>query len=717
MFSKDYRYVAIDFETTGLDPNKDEGIQIGLVEIDCNWKIIKEFSSLIQPKTDVKKVKEIVEFITWISLEKIQGAPFIEEIQDKIFEFFGDNTILIGHNIQFDVHFLTKYFPDIKFYDSIDSFQLAQTFVHFPPSYALEVLVEFMQKDFLFVEWFKLMYPKEDFTIDLSHDALIDSKNSLSILIYFAKYIDKLSKKYPELSNFIDKNIWIWKNVLNYTKPFWKQNLKKLQLPKLTKLITNDVKIKNKEPLDIYSLENLTRYFTGNIDIKDLLSQFAENKNVIFAFGDVSKLNIAKNILNSLGLKNLGFVRNQQIIDYKMFELLLNQESLNDGELFFILKYLSCIDKDMSMIELNSKSDFEIFYSIRDTKAITKHNTVLTTHWGLFSVLENKEHIYHDYTVCFFDIENWYRNYNSFMSKECDLYKILSTIESISYKYKLINKPTWMKLMKKTIEFFQILMGTIFLDTKEYFVHTSENKIQISNIIDNINFFKSNQILKQIDDYIPLRKKHLNNEDYELLNKNMEDIKRVFSTTLYANKRLYDQFGSFYFTFSEAMQYTSWPEFIDIFWQQTLFLSNHDTSYKFLSEKKRKDNHFEYLKLNTIEKLLRYIEDNKEELSTKNLFILSSKKDQSKEFFDKAFNSHLDKDLNILIENITWWAGKNIFKIKYKTWNIIMWGNRFLLNIFANKVSIDVLINFNISGRWEEAILDEIKWYERIETK
>lgn len=717
MFSKDYRYVAIDFETTGLDINKDEAIQIGLVEIDNKGKIIKEFSSLIQPKTDIKKVKEIVEFMTGISLEQIHKAPSIQDIQENIFEFFGENTILIGHNIQFDIHFLTKYFPDIKFYDSVDSFQLAQTFVHFPPSYALEVLIEFMQKDFLFVEGFKLLYPKEDFNIDLSHDALIDSKNSLSLFIYFAKYIDKLSKKYPELSNFIDKNTWIWKNILDYTKPFGKQNSKKLTLPKLKKLITNDVKIKNKEPLDVYSLENLERYFTGNIDIKTLLSQLAENKKIIFAFGSIAKLNIAKNILNSIGLKSLWFVRNQQSIDYTMFDLLLNQEELSDGELFFILKYISCVEKDMSMIELNSKSDFEIFYSIKDTQENIKHNTVLTTHGGLFSVLENKDHIYHNYAVCFFDIENWYKNYNSFMSKECDLYKILSMMESIRYKYKLLKNNNWLKLLQRSIEFFQILMWTIFVETKEYFVHTSENKIQINNIIDNINFFKSNQILKQIDEYSALRKKHLELEDYELLDKNMEDIKRIFSGTLYVNKKLYDQFGSFYFVFSEATQYTSWPEFVDIFGQQTLFLSNHDQSYKHLNEKSKKENSFGLLKINTVDRLLDYIEKNQEKLIDKNIFILSSRKEQSKEIFEKAFNKNLDKNLNILVENITGWAWKNIFKMKHKKWNIVVGWNHFLLNIFGNKLSIDVLINFNISGRWENAILDEIKWYEWIETE
>lgn len=40
MLNSKYRYIGLDFETTGLDVTKDEPIQIGLIEIDVTGKII-----------------------------------------------------------------------------------------------------------------------------------------------------------------------------------------------------------------------------------------------------------------------------------------------------------------------------------------------------------------------------------------------------------------------------------------------------------------------------------------------------------------------------------------------------------------------------------------------------------------------------------------------------------------------------------------------------
>jgi DNA polymerase III alpha subunit (gram-positive type) len=59
--------------------------------------------------------------------------------------------ILIGQNIAFDLSFIQKYFPDIDYYETIDTFPMAQNLVHFAPSYALDVLVEHLmnRKEFL----------------------------------------------------------------------------------------------------------------------------------------------------------------------------------------------------------------------------------------------------------------------------------------------------------------------------------------------------------------------------------------------------------------------------------------------------------------------------------------------------------------------------------------------------------------------------------------
>ncbi len=108
MLNNEYRYVAMDFETTGLDVKNDEAIQLWIVEIDVNWNIIKQFKSYIKPQKNVEELKSLVAYITWISLDDINSAPTIFDLEDEIQKFFGENVILIWHNIQFDIDFLKK---------------------------------------------------------------------------------------------------------------------------------------------------------------------------------------------------------------------------------------------------------------------------------------------------------------------------------------------------------------------------------------------------------------------------------------------------------------------------------------------------------------------------------------------------------------------------------------------------------------------------------
>ncbi|HKL44293.1 MAG TPA: 3'-5' exonuclease, partial [Candidatus Absconditabacterales bacterium] len=136
MLNKNFRYVSLDFETTGLDTKKDEVIQVGLLEIDINGKPIKEFKSFVKPQKDISEIRDLVSYITGISLEDLNGAPSIFDLKKDIELFFGDNVVLIGHNIQFDIDFIERYFPDIGYYDSIDTFNMSQNLVHFAPSYA-----------------------------------------------------------------------------------------------------------------------------------------------------------------------------------------------------------------------------------------------------------------------------------------------------------------------------------------------------------------------------------------------------------------------------------------------------------------------------------------------------------------------------------------------------------------------------------------------------
>ena len=88
MLEKKYRYIGLDFETTGLDVSKDEPIQIGIIEIDEHGKIISEYQSLIRPDKKTDELKHIVGFITGLSISELETAPAREAVEQEIQRFF-----------------------------------------------------------------------------------------------------------------------------------------------------------------------------------------------------------------------------------------------------------------------------------------------------------------------------------------------------------------------------------------------------------------------------------------------------------------------------------------------------------------------------------------------------------------------------------------------------------------------------------------------------
>jgi DNA polymerase III alpha subunit (gram-positive type) len=123
------------------------------VEINAQGEIIDSFESLIRPQRDIKELKNIVHFITKIETAQLVFAPTAAEILPQIQHFFGENVIIIGHNIAFDLAFLEKIFPNFLIHSSFDTFQLAQALIPYPPSYALEILMQHLEDKPLFLEW------------------------------------------------------------------------------------------------------------------------------------------------------------------------------------------------------------------------------------------------------------------------------------------------------------------------------------------------------------------------------------------------------------------------------------------------------------------------------------------------------------------------------------------------------------------------------------
>ena len=101
--SLDDTYVVFDLETTGFSPDKNKIIEIGAVKV-VGGSITERFSSFVNPEVPIPfKIEEL----TSIKDDMVIDAPKIEEILPKFMEFCKD-AIMVAHNADFDMSFITK---------------------------------------------------------------------------------------------------------------------------------------------------------------------------------------------------------------------------------------------------------------------------------------------------------------------------------------------------------------------------------------------------------------------------------------------------------------------------------------------------------------------------------------------------------------------------------------------------------------------------------
>ena len=97
-------YVVFDLETTGLNFNTDEIIEIGAVKIK-NGIITETFETLIKPKNPIPQDATKVNNIT---NDMVKNSPSLENVIDDFF-YFCKNSVLVAYNINFDYSFINFY--------------------------------------------------------------------------------------------------------------------------------------------------------------------------------------------------------------------------------------------------------------------------------------------------------------------------------------------------------------------------------------------------------------------------------------------------------------------------------------------------------------------------------------------------------------------------------------------------------------------------------
>lgn len=101
-------YIALDFETTGLDAECCDIIEIGAVKVE-NGEEVAHFSSLVNPHY---RIDPIITALTGITDMDLMAAPDLEEIAQEFVDFIG-NLPIIAHNAKFDLKFLLASLGDI----------------------------------------------------------------------------------------------------------------------------------------------------------------------------------------------------------------------------------------------------------------------------------------------------------------------------------------------------------------------------------------------------------------------------------------------------------------------------------------------------------------------------------------------------------------------------------------------------------------------------
>lgn len=106
--------VAIDFETTGFDHNKDQIIEIGAAEYHIETdKLINLLSSTILFDGELKdEIKDVTGIEQWM----VQ-APFAIPLKRGLYDLhkmIKRSPIIVAHNLPFDFKFLKKAFDDFS---------------------------------------------------------------------------------------------------------------------------------------------------------------------------------------------------------------------------------------------------------------------------------------------------------------------------------------------------------------------------------------------------------------------------------------------------------------------------------------------------------------------------------------------------------------------------------------------------------------------------
>ena len=137
-------YVALDLETTGLDPERDTILEVGAVRFRASFDhgtiqahVQDTWTSPINPG---RPVPIQIQHLTGITDAEVSRAPRFSQVTDQLRSFVGSYPV-IGHNVSFDLGFLRSHHLPLS-NPAMDTFEMASILMPHASRYSLSKLGE-----------------------------------------------------------------------------------------------------------------------------------------------------------------------------------------------------------------------------------------------------------------------------------------------------------------------------------------------------------------------------------------------------------------------------------------------------------------------------------------------------------------------------------------------------------------------------------------------
>jgi len=140
---KDVDFVVLDTETTGLRPGPDRVIEVAGIRL-RGGEVIDSFQSLVNPG---RRLPSFIVKFTGITQEMVSSAPSAAQVFPDFFNFV-EGATLVGHNVGFDIgflsneaHLLGQAFP----IDGIDTILFARRYLPALRRFKLDFVAEHLK--------------------------------------------------------------------------------------------------------------------------------------------------------------------------------------------------------------------------------------------------------------------------------------------------------------------------------------------------------------------------------------------------------------------------------------------------------------------------------------------------------------------------------------------------------------------------------------------